>query len=150
MPPSASFFCGSAYLFDASASLDTLTRDQEGLEAWLGATPLSAAGRWWLELPLLIHSLRQPTAGAWGGCALHRLGLALSVLGGDHDRLLSAFLAGLRFHNGLVRSGVSGAVALSVREAGGARSALLLRLGQALLQFMSRSPSEDIRNTAGT
>ena len=46
--------------------------------------------------------------------------------------------------------GVSGAVALSVREAGGARSALLLRLGQALLQFMSRSPAEDIRNTAGT
>ena len=73
--------------------------DQEGLEAWLGATPLSAAGRWWLELPLLIHSLRQPTAGGWGGCALHRLGLALSVLGGDHDRLLSAVLAGLRFHS---------------------------------------------------
>ena len=38
---------------------------------------------------------------------------------------------------------------LSVREAGGARSALLLRLGQALLQFMSRSPAEDVRNTAG-
>ena len=23
---------------------------------------------------------------AWGGCALHRLGLALSVLGGDYDQ----------------------------------------------------------------
>ena len=41
-------------------------------------------------------------------------------------------------------------MALSVREAGGARAALLLRLGQALLQFMSCSPAEDIRNTAGT
>ena len=125
--------------------------DQEGLEAWLGATPLSAAGRWWLELPLLIHSLRQPTGGGWGDCALHRLGLALSVLGGDCDRLMTALLAGLCFYSGgLLRAGVSGAVPLSVREAGGARSALLLRLGQALLQFMSRSPAEDIRNTAGT
>ena len=63
---------------------------------------------------------------------------------------MTALLAGLWFYSGgLLRAGVSGAVPLSVREAGGARSALLLRLGQALLQFMSRSPAEDVRNTAG-
>lgn len=87
---------------------------------------LSGSGRFWLEAPLLVYALRQAAVGAdrpWVLRALQRLGLAVSVLHGCE-------------------------ATLDVPESS-ERSRLLLGIGQALLQFMSQSPDDSIRNQAG-